>query len=495
MAALPRRSDETLEIPDHLGSEVTFDQKKRLARLARMGIGQVPGVTPRAAAAPAQTSSSLALTDRSSSSGSRQSSSQQAEARLQERRIAMVEQDRRARAEEAQREEEEREKQERLRKAGKNRAGLQSLGAVEVRSGSAAAARYPTPASSPAESIFVGGPPKAPLRKMGGMAIKISASTAEKVATVPAEQIEAPAALKEGDRDSRKRSRSAEDSHETRRTKGDAISSIATATATIEATTEAPEHRHLSPQDKSNGNSKSNIKPDAQQALAKIEAATHSSPAPPEHQGLEAPEEQKSKIETSSKEALSGLSLEAQVLAELRAMRRQVQARIEREAREEEERKKKQGKKRKKTKRKESSGSEVASESTLDEEEVSEEEDSHERHRSTAQSRKQSRDGGISWKMMDGGGESVKARISNDNKRMTDADLERRFGAQDSHSSSKGLMSEQEVKAMLQKEKKSSGGGSGARAQKEAEEWQKAKEKQIARGGFGQQERLVVNRK
>jgi len=52
-------------------------------------------------------------------------------------------------------------------------------------------------------------------------------------------------------------------------------------------------------------------------------------------------------------------------------------------------------------------------------------------------------------------GESVKGRVSNDYKGMSDADLERRFQAQQSASSGEKLMTEAEVLAMLKSGRKS----------------------------------------
>lgn len=87
----------------------------------------------------------------------------------------------------------------------------------------------------------------------------------------------------------------------------------------------------------------------------------------------------------------------------------------------------------------------------------------------------------------------MKGKVSNDNKGMTDADLERRFGTQDSSAKS-GLMSEAQVKAMLQKERKTVKDYNAAgRVQRELEEWTKSKAEKVARMG-NEREHLVVSR-
>merc|ERR1712203_1045610 len=68
-----------------------------------------------------------------------------------------------------------------------------------------------------------------------------------------------------------------------------------------------------------------------------------------------------------------------------------------------------------------------------------------------AMARKASRDGAISWNLM--AMSSVRGKVSNDNQKMTDADLERRFGSHDHADSGKNLMSEEQVMAMMRKEK------------------------------------------
>lgn len=107
--------------------------------------------------------------------------------------------------------------------------------------------------------------------------------------------------------------------------------------------------------------------------------------------------------------------------------------------------------------------------------------------------RKASRDGGISWNLMSVA--SVRGKVSNDNRRMTDADLERRFGSNSSPDSS-GLMSEDQVLAMLQREKRGSGDSQGSaarRARRELEEWKEMKRVRVQRNGKDHREHLVVS--
>eukprot|EP00440_Ansanella_granifera_P069305 gb/GFBE01075190.1/.p1 GENE.gb/GFBE01075190.1/~~gb/GFBE01075190.1/.p1 ORF type:complete len:375 (+),score=86.75 gb/GFBE01075190.1/:1-1125(+) len=371
-----RRSDfqngaanDELEIPDHLGTEVTFDQKKRLARLAKMGIG------PVARAGAPQAPAARALTDDRTRGGAIDSR----EALLQERRLALIEQERRLRSqEEAKRLEEEREVQEKLKKSTRNRAGLAPLGAVQPRE-EPPNARYPTPASAPAMFEEV------ERRPVSG-------------AAEPEEEEDDE--VDEGEPDTRRFAESA---------------------APREASERAAERERL--------------------------------------------------------------SAEAQVLAELRAQRKQAQVSQARPAQEP----KKKGKKRKKAKRKDKEDSGAS------DDDAAESEDSADDPSLTVQAKKQARDGGISWKMMSV--ESVKGRVSSDNKRMTDADLERRFAVQESSSNS-GLMSEAQVKAMIQKERKKSHAdvNSARRVQRELEEWQNTRNEKMARLG-NEKERLVVARK
>merc|ERR1719433_380624 len=105
--------------------------------------------------------------------------------------------------------------------------------------------------------------------------------------------------------------------------------------------------------------------------------------------------------------------------------------------------------------------------------------------------RKQARDGGISWTMMHV--ESVKGKVSNANKGFTDADLEKRFGPRES-ASSNSLMTEQEVLAMMKKDRKGKPESDWAmrRAQKELAEWTEIKAQRMARAS-DEKERLVVS--
>jgi len=364
-----------LELPDHLGEQVTFDQKKRLARLAKMGIGPVAGGPAPRQAAPRQVS------DRDRRGRSRSDSPDDDRRRLPDRRAALLEQERRAAAAmEAKREEEEREAQERA-KRGKNRAGLKPLGAVETREPDKVG-RYPTPFDA---SL----PSKPPVQKPKKMDIKISTDPVDR------------AAEEEAYDNSRRQFREA------------------------------------------------------------------------------------AEVEDTNRKAA-----EAQALAELRSQRKQQAKEATKEVERAEPKKK--GKKRKKARRREKEDSDKEKSS---EEDDNEDEDSDDpRSSETAQARKQARDGGINWKLMDA--QSVKGMVSNDNKRMTDADLERRFGTQDTQrSSSGGLMSEAQVKAMIKKERSSGKDvNSARRVQRELEEWQNSKMEKMARLG-NEKERLVVARK
>mmetsp|Transcript_44520 Transcript_44520/g.80607 ORF Transcript_44520/g.80607 Transcript_44520/m.80607 type:complete len:452 (-) Transcript_44520:122-1477(-) len=440
----PRMPDEGLDIPDHLGSDVTFDQKKRLARLAKMGIGPVAGAGGRAPSSSGSNASrgggALALTDQRSADGRGDASvagltDEERQGRLAERRFAMIEQERRLRMQEEQkRQQEEDDAKDRFRKSTRNRAGLVSLGAVQARPESLG--RFPTPASAPVASVFESGPP---MQKKGRMEVKISARTVESVAA--ARVVEAPAALPKV-----KESRS------------------------------------------SDGDDKQESARRFQESVPRSAAPPAAAAAAPEPEDSEDDEPPASPVRAAP--AAPGLSAEAQVLAELRAQRRQAEAREARRQAEAEGKKK--GKKRKKTKKKDDSECEGSEEDMASED--SGEQESRDRL-ATVQARKQSRDGGISWKVMEGAGQSVKGMVSSDNKRMTDAELERRFAAQDNQSGSHGLMSEEQVKKMLQKEKISKGDvNSSWRAQKELEEWTKMKEQKMSRAG-NDKERLVVSRK
>lgn len=108
---------------------------------------------------------------------------------------------------------------------------------------------------------------------------------------------------------------------------------------------------------------------------------------------------------------------------------------------------------------------------------------------------RQARDGGINWNLMKV--ESVKGKVSNDNRRLTDADLERRFGAHQTEELPPGMMTESQVLAMLQKERKGNRDSTSShrRAQKELEEWTNIKAQRMARLAPDDKERLVVSRR
>merc|ERR1712107_792158 len=98
--------------------------------------------------------------------------------------------------------------------------------------------------------------------------------------------------------------------------------------------------------------------------------------------------------------------------------------------------------------------------------------------------------------------ESVKGKMSNANRHLTDADLERRFQMQDTRPEG-SLMTEEQVLRMIRKEKQERGGPTGAgtaaatrRIQRELAEWAAAKEQQRARIKSPHRfERMVVARR
>jgi len=101
--------------------------------------------------------------------------------------------------------------------------------------------------------------------------------------------------------------------------------------------------------------------------------------------------------------------------------------------------------------------------------------------------------------------ENVKGKVSHDNKNLTDADLERRFGAGGNLLGAAGaMMSEEQAMAMIKREKseKAAAAGSGLaasrRVQREAAEWHKEKvERQKANRGDNSpgRERMVLARR
>jgi len=98
--------------------------------------------------------------------------------------------------------------------------------------------------------------------------------------------------------------------------------------------------------------------------------------------------------------------------------------------------------------------------------------------------------------------DSVKGKVSNDNKGFSDADLERRFQGQDTRQEG-SLMTEEQVLKMIRKEKidhqVTAGPGSASasrRIQKELAEWAATKEQQRARVKSPHRfERMVVARR
>jgi len=107
---------------------------------------------------------------------------------------------------------------------------------------------------------------------------------------------------------------------------------------------------------------------------------------------------------------------------------------------------------------------------------------------------RQRRDGGAYKNMVV---DPIKGVVSSANKGLTDADLERRFAPQQSKNKS-SLMSEEEARAMIKREKRKKGEASGSahiRAQREAAEWEETKKMEKARRKSREREHLVVGRR
>jgi len=172
----PRRGSSP-PIPEHLGPDVTLAQKKRLAMLAKMGIGPVAQKKQEAAPEPPPPPPMVEEKVEVPRGPSPQ--------RDRERRLAMLERERRIREqEERQREQEEQDAKDEREKRKRPRAGLMSLGPVQAREERAA------PAAPAAFGAQAGGPAHPPPR----MDLKISAETAER-----ARASSAPAAPREED--------------------------------------------------------------------------------------------------------------------------------------------------------------------------------------------------------------------------------------------------------------------------------------------------------
>lgn len=419
--------EDGLEIPDHLGSEVTFDQKKRLARLAKMGIGPVAKPLGRASAQPAPASDDAGAAARQEDRAPPEERERRIRQQLQERRAAMLEHERRLRAqEEVRRQEEERELREREdQKKKKSRAGLSSLGAVMPREAVPQPARpaYPAPAPAVAgafEEVETAAP--AALRRVAAAASGAASPLAPAAVGGAVARLEVKI------------------SSETAERVGGASSSAA-------------------------GGASGEAARRFREGAAEAAAAASAGDAENGEDGE--------------------VSAEAQVLAALRAKRSATGAAS---TTEEERRRKK--KRRKKAAKRDDEKERPDSEDSY---EVEEEEPHVERP--NAHALKQARDGGISWKMMNV--ESVKGKVSNDNKHMTDADLERRFGSREAAEPASGMMTEEQVLAMMQKERKGQRDtqSSARRAKKELAEWTQLKAQKMARTGPDDKERLVVSRR
>eukprot|EP00928_Gymnodinium_smaydae_P088024 TRINITY_DN72186_c0_g1_i1.p1 TRINITY_DN72186_c0_g1~~TRINITY_DN72186_c0_g1_i1.p1 ORF type:complete len:365 (-),score=116.07 TRINITY_DN72186_c0_g1_i1:108-1202(-) len=166
-------------------------------------------------------------------------------------------------------------------------------------------------------------------------------------------------------------------------------------------------------------------------------------------------------------------------------------------AKQERERQDKQRQQAKKRKRNKKGKDEDAADDWQDE---SEEED--EADFAQAEPRRPSlRDGGAPKQMMVV--ESVKGKVSNANKNLTDADLERRFSLFGGGDDSGSLMSEEQVLRMIRREKQERGGGqdrggasASRRVQRELDEWADKKAQQRARVKSPHRfERMVIARK
>lgn len=108
---------------------------------------------------------------------------------------------------------------------------------------------------------------------------------------------------------------------------------------------------------------------------------------------------------------------------------------------------------------------------------------------------RQRRDGGAYKNMVV---DPIKGMVSNVNKGLTDADLERRFAPQQQKSGS-SLMSEEEARALVKREKIKKGeaeaGSAKMRAQREAAEWAERKKFEQSRRRSRDREHLVVGRR
>lgn len=155
-----------------------------------------------------------------------------------------------------------------------------------------------------------------------------------------------------------------------------------------------------------------------------------------------------------------------------------------------EEARRKQGRKRKRKRTRDDDA-----EGGQDEEDAWEEEEGPDDVPPRELERNVARDGGQAKRMMVV--ESVKGKVSHANKNFTDADLERRFPVQESRRDG-SLMTEEEARRMVKKEKQERGaaGSASRRVQRELAEWAAAKEQQRARVKSPHRfERMVVSRK
>lgn len=424
------QAESSLDIPDHLGNDVTFDQKKRLARLAKMGLGPVakPGKSQYEDDDPPESYSLEAAEDPAAWERERLY-------RLQERRAALIEHERRLRFQQERQEQEEANKSlEETEKRGKKRAGMTSLGPVQPRDDNPANAK--TPATPPA--ALAGFFESTPARfAVAGHAPVLGAVGPGRFALTASEAIASQRSASQGAVGGF----------------GRLAIKISTDTAQRVNAMPLPKNDELSGDD----------------AKSKVAAPL------------------------AAKETSSEL-LEAPVLKSLRRAKKN--AKKDRDS-------KKKNKKVLKPKNKRSTSSSSgrkkrrkkssSSSSRSDQDGRSSDDDTLQQ--SIMQARHKGRDAGLPWKAMSGV-ESIRGRVTNDNKRLTDADLERRFASQASDIDAAGLMTEAQVLAMLQKEKvgKADGGSSARRAKRELEEWTNKKKQQLSRVGSFDKERLVVPR-
>lgn len=200
-----------------------------------------------------------------------------------------------------------------------------------------------------------------------------------------------------------------------------------------------------------------------------------------------APEPEKEESSSEDEKDDGADALARDVLAQIAAQKRAMAVKAEKRKQEEE--RKKQGKKKKRKRDRDDNVQEQREDDdAYDEDDDASDDAGYERLRRDS----------ASSKPMPMVVDCVKGKVSLDNKNFTDADLERRFQQQESSRSTAGLMTEEQVLKMIQKEKKTQGpaGSASRRVQRELAEWAAAKEQQRQRVKSPHRfERMVVSRK